>query len=173
MVELKNNSLEEELEKNYLLDKTITDMYNIKITKDNVEEYIKEYKIARVKSFNTIMMESLSSSNYETDKVFVMNSSKEGKFEKRVDDILDSETFANTFDKVSEKLKEKFTRIEKKYFELCLLSNYSEEYCRTNFSGGLSVNGFIPVKNSCILKIALAFGLEVLKWLVNNLYIVC
>ena len=28
MVELKNNSLEEELEKNYLLDKTITDMYN-------------------------------------------------------------------------------------------------------------------------------------------------
>ena len=73
MVELKNNSLEEELEKNYLLDKTITDMYNIKITKDNVEEYIKEYKIARVKSFNTIMMESSSSSNYETDKVFSMN----------------------------------------------------------------------------------------------------
>jgi stage V sporulation protein T len=50
-----------------------------------------------------------------------------------------------------------------KYSLINQVSDYSEEFCRMNFSGGLSINGFTPIKKSCILKIALAFGLEVLK----------
>lgn len=163
MVELNNNSLEEELERNYLLDKTITDIYNFNETKEFVLDYIKEYKVARAKSFKAMAFECISSSKFENEKVFSTKLSREGKFENKVDDILDSINFVTTFEKISEKMKETFTKVEKSYYELCLLSNYSEEYCRMNFSGGLSINGFVPIKKSCILKIALAFGLEVLK----------
>ena len=173
MVDLNYNAPDEELERNYLLDKTIIDIYNFSETKESVLDYIKEYKVARAKSFKALAFECISSSKFENEKVFSTKLSREGKFENKVDDILDSTNFVSIFDKIAEKMKETFTKVEKNYYELCLLSNYSEEYCRMNFSGGLSINGFTPIKKSCILKIALAFGLEVLKWLVNNLYIVC
>lgn len=126
--------------------------------------HIKDYKIARAKSFGTL---SLSSSKIEENKIFNTTRSKSAKFETQVDEMLDSQEFANVVEKILENLKETFTKIEKKYYELCLFSDYSEEYFRTNFTGGLSKNGLAPIKNSCILKIALAFNIEVYKWLVK------
>lgn len=173
MIETNYNASSEELERNYLLDKSITDMYDITKTKEKVLEYIKDYKVARVKCLSLVAFESLSSSQLEENKLFSKTRSNCAKFETKIDDLLDSQEFVNIAEKILEKIKETFTKIERNYYELCLFSDYSEEYFKDYHSGGLSKFGVIPIKNSCILKIALAFGLEVLKWLVNNIYIVC
>ena len=48
------------------------------------------------------------------------------------------------------------------YYEYCLAENYSEDFILEKINKNSRI-GLLPIKNSCILKIAFAFNLEVAK----------
>ena len=84
-------------------------------------------------------------------------------FANNIDNILDAEGVVNMFNPIFEKIKETMTKKEKKYFDFCIFSKCSEEYFRDKICNGLSRNGLAPIKDSCIMKLALGLNVEVLK----------
>ena len=87
------------------------------------------------------------------NKLFSKTRSNCAKFETKIDDLLDSQEFVNIAEKILEKIKETFTKIERNYYELCLFSDYSEEYFKDYHSGGLSKFGVILSKPLLFLTI--------------------
>ena len=137
-----------EIEKNYLLGQDILTLYDIDKSKENVLSHIRKYKIAKAKCINNMINDNVKANNLEKENV---------------NDKIDAEIFVKSLMPIFDMLKDTLTKVEKKYFEMCLVSNYSDNFFRDNICNGLSRNGFYPIKNSCIMKIALAFDLEVVK----------
>ncbi len=74
---------------------------------------------------------------------------------------VDSKNIIEYFDYVFNSLFVMMSEQEKKYYSFCLINNNSEQTV-SDFLG-ISRTGLIPIKQNCIIKIALAFHIEVLK----------
>ena len=152
-----------EIEKNYLLGQDILTLYDIDKSKENVLSHIRKYKIAKAKCINNMINDNVKANNLEKEKVNHTNINVNALYTINVNDKIDAEIFVKSLMAIFDMLKDTLTKVEKKYFEMCLVSNYSDNFFRDNICNGLSRNGFYPIKNSCIMKIALAFDLEVIK----------
>ena len=148
-------------EQGFVLGKEIWNKYNMTLTKENVLCFMSEYKEAKAICLKSIVAKSLTI-NLDPNKVFMPSRVNNGGFATAVDNRLDSEEVINNTEPLLKELIKTFTPKEKIYFDYCLTNNYSEEYVMS-ILGHLSKNGLMPIKNSCILKFALAFDIADLK----------
>lgn len=144
----------------FILDKAIWEKFDMIATKSNVIKFMQEYKEAITRSTQFITMVKVSS-NYDLNSSFSSTKNNNKGFSETSNKRIDAERFVNSTTSVINELRRTFTPEEEQYYEFCLLENNSEDYLLNIL--GISRNGLIPIKNSCILKIALAFGWEVEK----------
>ena len=145
----------------YLLDKAIWEHYNMVKTRENVISFMRKYKEARARYISAITFSERglvshidvvkNSTSYRSNSGFTYNSDKK----------IDAEILLNSIIPLITKVKESFTREEREYYDYCLASNKSEN----NFCDMMNITkiGLLPIKNSCLLKIAFATNNEVLK----------
>lgn len=139
----------------YVLAKTIWEKYDMVETKKNVVDFIENFKERRARGINDYNYYGLNS-NF-TDSVTKTHSIR-GGFSNKVDSLIDEEKELEKLESV----KKTFPYMEQQYYKWCLENNYPEcEFAET--IGKRSRYGILSIKNSCILKIALAFDLDVLK----------
>lgn len=144
---------------NFCLEKEIWERFDMISTKIKVVNFMREYKEAKVRSIQ--MISNISAcSNYSFDKGHSSHNKHNG-FDELSNKKIDAERFVSFVVPIINVLKNTFTTTERKYYDFCLSENNSEDYLLNIL--GISRTGLIPIKNSCILKIALAFGLEVEK----------
>jgi len=144
---------------NYLLDKKIWEQYNMTIIREKVIDCLKAYKEARALSVHAITyMSSKLTSKLDPNKVFSAVRSNVS-FANTSNDIIDAEELVRTMTPIINTLKNSFTEEELLFYEYCLATNHSEgDIC---LKLGVSKTGLAPIKNSCILKFAFAFNLQV------------
>lgn len=145
----------------YVLDKETCDEYNMTKTKEEVVVFMRKFKKAKASCFKSIVETNLTVKINFNDKVSSSHQNN-GGFANMVDNKIDDEKLIESVEPVIKELLKTFTPKEKIYYDYCLANNYSEEYVM-RLLGSISKYGLMPIKNSCILKIALAFNLEVLK----------
>ena len=150
-------------ETSFLLDKEIWEKYDITETKYRVKEFLREYKILRAIAVQSIA-NTPQNLNVKFDVTKVFNSVKPNNvgFSNLVDSKIDAEIFVKQTTPIINKVIDSFTSKERLYYEHCLSNNNSEDSLR-KLLNEISKNGLKPIKSSCILKIAFAFELEVLK----------
>lgn len=145
----------------YVLDKVIWDKYDMKQTKSNVIKIIQNYKELKSKFMHLAVLHELGLTAHNTEAIHSKTNSN-NSFTDKIDIKLDIEKELAVESAIFDKLNNSFTEFEKRYYDHCLQNNQSEEQLR-NSLGGLSKLGLLPIKNSCVLKIALAFDKAVLK----------
>lgn len=145
----------------YVLDKVIWDKYDMKQTKINVVKIIQNYKEMKAKFIYLATLHELGLTAYNIENVHNKISSG-NNFTDKIDVKMDIENELQIKKSILDKLNSSFTENEKKYYDYCLQNNKSEERLRDRL-GGLSKLGLLPIKNSCVLKIALAFNKAVTK----------
>ena len=145
----------------YVLDKVIWDKYDMKKKKNNVVKIIQNYKELKSKFIHLAVLYELGLTAHNTENIYNRSNSTHG-FTDKIDFKIDVENDLNVKTAIFDKLNSSFTEYEKKYYDHCLQNNRSEEQLRDNL-GGISKLGLLPIKNSCILKIAFAFNEAVLK----------
>lgn len=152
--------VEEKEVKNYILNKEILDDYDMVETAENVKKLVNEYKKARYMYF--VSRENLEriTTSFEP-KYSQFTKSRKDTFGNSIATMIDSEETLNRFESVFNNLVTTFVNEEKKYYFYCLADNNSETYLAESLN--ISRNGLRPYKESCILKIALAFHIEVEK----------
>lgn len=156
-------------ETSFLLDKEIWEKYDMNATKDNVIEFIRKYKEARTKCMYVVAFSANGlTSKLDPNKIFSLTRKNNGGFAESSNNKLDDEDFVHKTMPIINRLKKSFTTDENTYYECCLEENNSEEYCRSLLNDK-SKNGLKPIKNSCILKIAIAFRMEIKKEKNNKL----
>lgn len=142
----------------YLLDKKTCGKYNMKITKENVLRLISDYKENRSKNISILYDYGLVS--HPENAISKNNSPK--KISNTIDVFIDKQMeFLSQHEKL-EIVKSSFTEMELSYYITCLQNCKSEDYLLEKLDK-ISRTGLLPIKNSCILKIALAFNIAVLK----------
>lgn len=145
----------------YVLDKVIWDKYDMKLTKINVVKIIQNYKELKSKYIHLAALNELGLTAHNIENIHSKNFSN-NTFNEKIDIKIDLENDLKFKAAIFDKLNNCFTEDEKQYYDYCLQNNKSEEHLR-NHLGGLSKLGLLPIKNSCILKIALAFDKAVVK----------
>jgi len=158
---MSSNEIKESLHDstNYLLDKKIWEQYNMAITREKVIDCLKNYKEARALSVQAVTyMSSNLTSKLDPNKVFSSVRSNTS-FANTSDEIIDAEDLVRAMTPIINTLKNSFTEEELLFYEYCLATNHSEgDIC---IKMGISKTGLAPIKNSCILKFAFAFNLQV------------
>lgn len=139
-----------------LLDKVFISQYDLVQTEKNVVEIMNKFFKAQYKYFG--IQPPRMTANYDifyemktctyTDKVGTV-----------VADKLDSEQDIINFYNIMANAIKRMNTYERVYYTEMLLNRKSERYTADMI--GVSRNGMIPIKNSCILKIAMAFSKEV------------
>lgn len=98
-------------------------------------------------------------SRLDPSKVFSAIRLNNGGFADLSNEIMDAEAMIKTMTPIINTLKNSFTEEELLFYEYCLATNHSEgDVC---IKLGVSKTGLAPIKNSCILKFAIAFNLQV------------
>lgn len=140
-----------------ILDKTFISKYNLEQTEENVLEIISNYLKAQYKYTDIIppRMTSNYDVRYESLNKFNSGDSVSNYIEKKVDAEIEINRFYNIMTKVIQRM----SMYERIYYTELLINGKSERY--TSDLIGVSRNGLKPIKNSCILRIALAFNKEV------------
>lgn len=148
----------------YVLDKKIWIKYDMISTKENVISFLLTYKEAKARCIKAAVS-SLGglTTNFDPNKVILGFISKKGGFAVSTEKRIDAENFVAVTKPILDEMYVTFTVEEKKYYDWCLATNNSEDSFRRNVLNGISKNGLLPIKNSCILKVAFAFELDVLK----------
>lgn len=145
-------------EESFMLEKATWEKYDMTKTADEVRDFIKEYK--KKKSIciqaNALDVSGLTT-NLDINKVFSPVRSNNGGFADSVNEAIDADRYVKFYNPILDGVCKTLTRKEKVYYDYCLLNNYSEEFAR-RILNGLSKNGLKPIRNSCILKIALAIS---------------
>lgn len=141
-------------DKTYVLDKIIWSKYDMVETKNRVISFLVDLKENRAKGIYAIINSNLNSNIKNGVSV---KSNRKGSFSNKVDKLIDQENN----EKILANVKQTFPELELKYYIYCLENNNSEQ----NFIDIVNISkiGLRPIKYSCILKIALAFDLAVLK----------
>lgn len=140
-----------------LLDKQFISKYNLEQTEENVLKIISSYLKAQYKYIDIIppRMTSNYDVKYESFNKFNISDKVGNHVEKKVDAELEIEKFYRVMTNVIKRMN----TYERIYYTELLINGKSERY--TSDLIGVSRNGLKPIKNSCILKIALAFNKEV------------
>ena len=150
-------------EESYMIEKVTWEKYDMTKTTSEVKSFIREYKEKKSICIQANALESSGlTTNLDINKIFSPIRSNNGGFADSVNERIDADRFVKFYKPILEDLFKTFTRKEKVYYDYCLLNNYSEEFTR-RILNGLSKNGLQPIKNSCILKIALAISRAVKK----------
>lgn len=145
-------------EESFMLEKATWENYDMTKTADEVRDFIKEYKKKKSICIQANALESSGlTTNLDINKVFSPVRSNNGGFADSVNEVIDADRFVKFYNPILDGVCKTLTRKEKVYYDYCLLNNYSEEFARRMLNG-LSKNGLKPIKNSCILKIALAIS---------------
>lgn len=149
----------EELMEYALLDKKFLSNFDLEKTEENVMQIMSDFFKAQYK-FMRVQPPRMTS-NY--DVKFESHSSLRvsdclGNY---VETKLDSEQEIIRFYNIMADTIMRMNITEKVYYTELLLNGRSERYTAEKI--GVSRNGMIPIKNSCIVKIALAFGKEIEK----------
>ena len=139
-----------------LLDKAFLAQYDLVQTEKNVNDIIMKFLKSQYKYLG--IQPPRMTTNYEIVYAIVVNNcyDKVGKY---VADKLDTKQDIINFYNVMAGAIERMNTYERVYYTEFLLNKKSERYTADRI--GVSRNGMIPIRNSCILKIAMAFGKEV------------
>lgn len=149
-------------ETSYLLDKAIWEKYDMIKTKANVCNFLTAYKESHALAIRSIALNQKLVSNISDAKVFSSVRTNTGGFAEDVNRQLDAEILIGYADPLIREVKKTFTEKEKAYYEYCLAQNFSEDFILPLIEIS-SRTGLKPIKNSCILKVAFIFDLQVLK----------
>ncbi len=145
----------------YLLDKAIWINYDMVKTRLKVKEFLQNYKKARAQHLGTLAEDWGLVSNIDMSKTGSSSHNIKRGFSNAADMQMDAEALLNATSPLIAKLKESFTNDEKLYYDYCLASNNSENVLCEIMK--ISKQGLVPIKNSCLLKIAFATHNAVLK----------
>lgn len=144
----------------YILTKRILDIYDFQKTKERVEKKIEEYKTAKFKYLvSSQMLEQLSQVFDDNGKQF--SNTKADKIGNNLCEKIDAERIIDYYEEIFNSVIKLFSKEELTYYSMCLINNASEQYTASFLN--LSVDGLKYIKQNCIIKIALAFHIEVLK----------
>lgn len=158
-----NEVIIEEAVSYYFLDKEIVGRFDMNKTKENVIKFINDYKVIKARNIKSLILRD-SGLTYKLDPNKVSNSgNRNHSFSDNSDTYLDTTDKLLEIEPIIETLRKSFSPEEKKYYDCCLANKYSEEYVCNIIKNGISRTGLIPIKNSCILKIALAFDIAIEK----------
>ena len=122
-----------------------------------VFKYLQRYRYLRSKCFNEPSLKITT----KYDFIYCGGSNPSSNRYTEVDRLLDLKREYDTKSEIIASLSNQLTQEEKIYFTYCLLEAKADltatnEICCSN-------NGLIPIKKSCIIKVACALDLEVLK----------
>ncbi len=147
----------EELVEFSLLDKRFLSFYDLAKTEENVYKIMNNFFRSQYKYTN--ILPPRMTPNYEIKYEYLSLPSGTDKLGNYVCSRLDTEQEIIAFYNTMAGAISRMNMYEKVYYTELLLNGKSERY--TADCIGVSRNGMTPIKNSCIMKIALAFGKEV------------
>lgn len=147
-------------EVNYVFSKHELDAYDLDKTKENVEELIAEYKKAQCTYLTSQLALQKITTNY-SPKYSQTQPNSNDKIGNNITQKLDSKDFIECTNEILKPLLEKLTNGEKKYYSYCLMNDNSDRAVADII--GISRTKLLPVKENCILKIALAFDIAIKK----------
>lgn len=133
-------------------------LYDIERTVHRVEKFMERYKRLEIHTMGEICL--ITGTDYSQIYVDKSNNHSEGVYGK-IDRIIDEEREYNEISYKLSIVNKKMTAEEKAYFSIMFRDMKSEYYASCII--GRSRNGLKSIRNSCALKIALAFDKEVLK----------
>lgn len=145
---------EEYLERGLLSKKDLLD-YDLDRTYYMVCKFIRNYKRLKCKCYNEPQIKVTTRYKY----IFVDESPINNNKYTQLDEFIDNKTEYKRISKQLTLVTELLTEEEKVYFTICLFYGKAESTAFKEI--GCSNKGLIPIKNSCIVKIACAFDIEV------------
>lgn len=160
---MKNELLDEKNENEklyYSMSKEMIEKYDLVRTKENVEKLISEYKTAKFQYLASEQKLKNISMCYEP-KYNQFTEHVSDKIGDNVGKLVDSKNVIEYFDSVFNPLFTMMSEQERKYYSICLINNNSEQIVADIL--GISRTGLIPIKQNCIIKIALAFHIAIMK----------
>lgn len=143
---------------NCLLNARIISHYNMELTKENVNMMLDNYIKLQYKYLNIIPPRITTSYEIRYDSFISKKSDPVGYYNERK---FDTEKEVEYFYGEIRDVLQRMTSEELLYYNENLLRKKSEESTAEKLC--LSRKGLKPIKNSCILKLAIAFGIEELK----------
>lgn len=150
-------SSNEEFLENEILSKNDLQDYDLERTFYKVCKFIRYYKKLKCKSFNEPQIKITTRYKF----IFVDESFPNNNQYTKLDKFIDDKTEYYKFSQQITKITELMTEEEKVYFAISLYNGKAESSSYKEI--GCSNKGLIPIKNSCIVKIACAFDIEVYK----------
>lgn len=155
---MENNVVEvEEFLENELLTKNDVVDYDIDRSFYMITKFMAKYKRLRYKSFNEPQIKVTTKYKY----IFVDESNLGNNQYTKLDDYIDSKS---EYMEISQKIiliTDMMTEEEKAYFTIALYNGKSDTTAYKEI--GCSNRGLVPIKNSCIVKFACAFNIEIYK----------
>lgn len=147
----------EEFLENELLSKRDLQDYDLERTFYMVCKFIKRYKRLKCKSFNEPQIKVTTRYKF----IFVDESFASPNRYTQLDKFIDVKTEYYKLSKQITLVTDLLTEEEKVYFTISLYNGRAESTAFKEI--GCSNKGLIPIKNSCIVKFACAFDIEVYK----------
>lgn len=144
----------------YIFTKKEIEQYDMEKTKDNVDDLISTYKQSKFSYFaSSKSLENITSCY--TPKYSQHCISSNDKVGNNVATKIDSDNFIKYFEEIMHPLLKDLSPRERKYYSYCLVNETSERTLSDLLS--ISRSSLLPIKNNCVLKIALAFKIAIMK----------
>lgn len=147
----------EEYLENELLSKRDLEDYDLDRTYYNVCKLIKKYKKLKYKSYNEPQIKVTTKYKF----IFVDESTTNNNRYTKLDEFIDNKTEYYQLSKQLTLVTDLMTEEEKVYFTISIYNGKSETTAFKEI--GCSNKGLIPIKNSCLVKVACAFNIEIYK----------
>ena len=144
----------------YEIPSAMIEKYDFQKTKENVEELISEYKKAKFECLVSENALSKITTCYQP-KYNQSSFNSQDKLGSNVAKNIDSKEMIGYFEDIFNPLFTLLTMEERKFYSLGLINNNSEQFICDII--GISRTGLQPIKQNCILKIALSFHIAILK----------
>lgn len=148
-----------------LLRKQILEQYDIQACKEEVNSILTEYIRAKYAYFNVKKQGDsfygLSSAKNQDLIVSKSNTNSNDSVTNKVIYKIDNEIKAEQLKKDIEELYTKFTDQEKDFFDYVLLNGDAQRIVEDKYR--ITKSGLEPIKQSCIVKSALHFGVAIMK----------
>lgn len=145
----------EEFLENELLSKNDLQDYDLERTTFMVSKFMKNYKRLKYKSYGDPQIKITTHYKY----IFVDEPTISNNQYTKLDQLIDNKTEYYRLSNQLILLTNLLTLEEKVYLTICLYNGKSETTAFKEI--GCSNKGLIPIKNSCIVKFACAFNIEV------------
>lgn len=155
---MNNETLEtEELLENEILTKLDLIDFDIERTFYNVCKFMRDYKKLKCKSYDQPPIKITTKYKY----IFVDEKTKGINDYTKLDQYIDNDTEYRRLSKIIVCVTENMSPEELVYYTVCIFQGKAEYRCAKEI--GCSSCGLIPIKNSCIVKFACAFDIEIYK----------